>query len=158
MIINGSFYLSMAQINLLPPEENSHSVWILGEKPVFAFEKRKKYVFRVLLEMISFHSSFSWLYIFFSLLLRKLLQRGLAPISRGKCGSPLIKVTLTERSISNIRHIFTLKERITLGYAERSSHTKWIPSRCLRFTKCLSGLHFLVLRSSSGETKTRLKI
>ena len=40
--------------------------------------------------------------------LHKLLQRGLALISLGKCGSPLIKVTLTELSISNLRHAFTL--------------------------------------------------
>ena len=40
--------------------------------------------------------------------LHKLLQRGLALISLGKCGSPLIKVTLTELSISNLRHTFTL--------------------------------------------------
>ena len=35
--------------------------------------------------------------------------RGLALISRGKRGSPFIKVTLTELSISNLRHAFTLK-------------------------------------------------
>ena len=41
--------------------------------------------------------------------LHKLLQRGLALISLcGKCGSSLIKVTLTELSISNLRHAFTL--------------------------------------------------
>ena len=40
--------------------------------------------------------------------LHKLLQRGLALISLGKCGSLLIKVTLTELSISNLRHTFTL--------------------------------------------------
>ena len=40
--------------------------------------------------------------------LHKLLQRGLALISLGKCGSPLIKGTLTELSISNLRHAFTL--------------------------------------------------
>ena len=90
---------------------------------------------------------------FILFLLHKLLQRGLALISLGKCGSPLIKVTLTELSISNLRHAFTLNQRITLSYAERSSHTKQIPSRCLRFTKCLSNLNLLVLRSSSGKTK-----
>ena len=63
--------------------------------------------------------------IFFILfLLHKLLQRGIALISLGKCGSPLIKGTLTELSISNLRHAFTLNQRITLSYAERSSHTK----------------------------------
>ena len=45
---------------------------------------------------------------FILFLLHKLLQRGLALISLGKCGSPLIKVTLTELSISNLRHAFTL--------------------------------------------------
>ena len=44
----------------------------------------------------------------FTLLLNKLIQPGLALISRGKCGSPLIKVTLTEMSVSNLRHAFTL--------------------------------------------------
>ena len=44
----------------------------------------------------------------YSLLLLKLLQRGLGLISLGKCGSPLIKVTLTELSISNLRHAITL--------------------------------------------------
>ena len=44
----------------------------------------------------------------FSLLLRKFIQRGLALIFLGKCGSPLIKVTLTELSVSNLRHAFTL--------------------------------------------------
>ena len=39
-------------------------------------------------------------------LLDKLLQRAL--ISLGKCGSPLIKVTLAELSIYNLRHAFTL--------------------------------------------------
>ena len=29
-------------------------------------------------------------------------------ISLGKCGSPLMQVTLTELSISNLRHAFTL--------------------------------------------------
>ena len=77
-----------------------------------------------LLEVISQHSSFSWLFLLFSLLLRKVIQRGLALISRGKCGSPLIKVTLTELSVSNLRHAFILNYRITLNYAERSSHTK----------------------------------
>ena len=96
--------------------------------------------------------------LFYSLLLLKALQRGLALISLGKCGSPLMQVTLTELSISNLRHAFTLNQRITLNYAERSSHTKQIPSRCLCFTKCLSNLNFLVLRSSSGKTKTRLTI
>ena len=42
-------------------------------------------------------------------LLHKLLQRRLALISRGKCGPPFIKVTLTELSISDPRHVFTLK-------------------------------------------------
>ena len=45
---------------------------------------------------------------FILFLLHKLLQRGLALISLGKCGSLLIKVTLTELSISNLRHAFTL--------------------------------------------------
>ena len=45
---------------------------------------------------------------FILFLLHKLLQRGLALISLGKCGSPLIKVTLMELSISNLRHAFTL--------------------------------------------------
>ena len=45
---------------------------------------------------------------FILFLLHKLLQRGLALISLGKCGSLLIKVTLTELSISNLRHTFTL--------------------------------------------------
>ena len=42
--------------------------------------------------------------------LHKLLQRGLALISLGKCGSSrsLIKGTLTELSISNLLHAFTL--------------------------------------------------
>ena len=89
---------------------------------------------------------------FILFLLHKLLQQGLALISLGKCGSLLIKMTLTELSISNLRHAFTLNQRITLSYAERSSHTKQIPSRCLRFTKCLSNLNLLVSRSSSGKT------
>ena len=42
------------------------------------------------------------------LLLLKLLQRGLAPISQGKCGSPPMKVKLTELSISDLRHALTL--------------------------------------------------
>ena len=42
------------------------------------------------------------------LLLLKLLQRGLAPISQGKCGSPPMKVKLTELSISNLRPAITL--------------------------------------------------
>ena len=42
------------------------------------------------------------------LLLLKLLQRGLAPISQGKCGSPPMKVKLTELSISDLRHAITL--------------------------------------------------
>ena len=46
----------------------------------------------------------------------------------------------------------------TLSYAERSSQSKQITSRCVRFTKCLSNLNLLVLLSSSGKTKTRLKI
>ena len=45
---------------------------------------------------------------FILFLLHKLLQRGLALISLGKCGSLLIKVTLAELSISNLRHAFTL--------------------------------------------------
>ena len=45
---------------------------------------------------------------FILFLLHKLLQQGLALISLGKCGSLLIKVTLTELSISNLRHTFTL--------------------------------------------------
>ena len=45
---------------------------------------------------------------FILFLLHKLLQRGLALISLGKCGSLLIKVTLTELSISNLRYAFTL--------------------------------------------------
>ena len=45
---------------------------------------------------------------FIVFLLHKLLQRGLALISLGKCGSPLIKVTLTELSVSNLLHAFTL--------------------------------------------------
>ena len=89
---------------------------------------------------------------FILFLLHKLLQQGLALISLGKCGSLLIKMTLTELSISNLRHAFTLNQRITLSYAERSSHTKQIPSRCLRFKKCLSNLNLLVSRSSSGKT------
>ena len=36
------------------------------------------------------------------------ITSGLAQIIRGKCGSPLPKVTLTELSISNLRHAFTL--------------------------------------------------
>ena len=104
------------------------------------------------------NSSYSKLLHLFSLLSLNLLQRGLALISLGKCRSPLIKVTLIELSISNLRHAFTLNQRITLNFAERSSHTTQIPSRCLHFTKCLSNLNFLVLRSSSGKTKTRLTI
>ena len=42
------------------------------------------------------------------LLLLKLLQRGLAPISQGKYGSPPMKVKLTELSISDLRHALTL--------------------------------------------------
>ena len=41
-------------------------------------------------------------------LLRKSVQRGLTLISLGKCGSPPIKVTLTELSTSNLRLAFTL--------------------------------------------------
>ena len=40
--------------------------------------------------------------------IHKLLQRGLALTSLGKCGSSLIKGTLTELSISNLLHAFTL--------------------------------------------------
>ena len=36
------------------------------------------------------------------------VQRGLTLISPGKCGSPPIKVTLTELSTSNLRLAFTL--------------------------------------------------
>ena len=57
-----------------------------------------------MLEVISVSKYF----FLFSLLSLKLIQRGLALISSGKCGSPLIKVTLTELSISNLRHAFTL--------------------------------------------------
>ena len=70
----------------------------------------------------------------------------------------LIKVTLTELSISNLRYAFTLNQRIMLSDAERISYTKQVPSRCLRFKKSFSTLNFLVLRSSSGKTKTRLII
>ena len=45
---------------------------------------------------------------FIRFLLHKFIQRGLALIFLGKCGSPLIKVTLTELSVSNLRHAFTL--------------------------------------------------
>ena len=45
---------------------------------------------------------------FIVFLLHKLLKRRLALISLGKCGSPLIKGTLTELSISNLLHAFTL--------------------------------------------------
>ena len=62
---------------------------------------------RIMLEVKLLHSLFCCLFLY-SLLLLKLLQRGLALISVGKCGSPLIKVTLTELSISNLRHTFTL--------------------------------------------------
>ena len=68
-----------------------------------------------MLEVISVSKYF----FLFSLLSLKLIQRGLALISLGKCGSPLIKVTLTKLSISNLRHAFTLNERITPNYAER---------------------------------------
>ena len=55
------------------------------------------------------NSSYSKLLHLFSLLSLNLLQRGLALISRGKCRSPLIKVTLRiELSVSNLRHAFTL--------------------------------------------------
>ena len=57
-----------------------------------------------MLEVISVSTYF----FLFSLLSLKLIQRGLALISLGKCGSPLIKVTLTKLSISNLRHAFTL--------------------------------------------------
>ena len=40
-----------------------------------------------------------------------LLQRGLALISRGKCGPPLIKVTLTELSVSNFYYVFDSESR-----------------------------------------------
>ena len=57
-------------------------------------------------------------------LTHRLIQQGLALISLGNCGSLLLKVTHTEPSISNFRHPFTLIQRITLSYAEPSSHTK----------------------------------
>ena len=57
-------------------------------------------------------------------LTHRFIQLGLALISLGNCGSLLLKVTHTELSISNFRHPFTLNQRITLSYAERSSHTK----------------------------------
>ena len=89
--------------------------------------------------------------VLYSLLLHKLLQRGLALISLGKCGPPLIKVAPTEMSISNLRHTFTLNKRITLNYAERSSHTKQIPSRCSRFTNWLSILNFSPVRAKQKQ-------
>ena len=56
--------------------------------------------------------------VFDSLLLHKFIQRELALIFGGKCGSPLIKVTLTELSISNLRHAFTLANYVKLRRAE----------------------------------------
>ena len=61
----------------------------------------------ILLEVKLCHSLFGCLFLY-SLLLLKALQQGLALISLGKCGSPLMQVTLTELSISNLRHAFTL--------------------------------------------------
>ena len=43
------------------------------------------------------------------LLTALVITTGTALISRGKCGSPFTNLTLTELSVSNLRHVFTLK-------------------------------------------------
>ena len=84
------------------------------------------------------------LFLSFSNNLTNFTTRGLVLLSQGMCGSPLIKVTFAELSISNLRYPFTLNERITLSYVERSSRTKQVPSRCL-----LLQSHFLPQISDS---------
>ena len=68
--------------------------------------------FKTLSDLICSLDSF-----FNSMLLHKFIQWELALISGGKCGPPLIKATLTELSISNLRHAFTL------NYLKFLSHT-----------------------------------
>ena len=46
---------------------------------------------------------------FLFLLTALVITTGIALISRGKCGSPFTNLTLTELSVSNLRHVFTLK-------------------------------------------------
>ena len=72
------------------------------------------------------------------LLLLKLLQRGLAPISQGKCGSPPMKVKLTELSISDLRHAIHL----TSESRQATQSGAHILSRCLRDVYALQN-HFL---------------
>ena len=43
------------------------------------------------------------------LLTALVITTGIALISRGKCGSLFTNLTLTELSVSNLRHVFTLK-------------------------------------------------
>ena len=62
----------------------------------------------ILLEDIFQHTLFSWRSLYSSLSYIQLITSGLVQISRWMCGSPLMKVTLTELSISNFRHAFTL--------------------------------------------------
>ena len=61
-----------------------------------------------LLSDVISNTLYSWSFLYSSLSCIQPITSGLAEISRGKCRSPLIKVTLTELSISNLRHAFTL--------------------------------------------------
>ena len=68
-------------------------------------------------------------------------------------GHQLIKVSLTKLSIFMHSHKFPLSRRITLSYEKQFLHAKYVPSRCLRFTKSFSTVNFLWSRS--GKTKKK---
>ena len=114
--------IAYAQVNPLCSCQSSIAVLIVGRRKLallqsgMAFSVSSTFIFIIYIIFVPISPIFSYFRMMFVLLTFSLFYSftlvfttGLALISQGKWGSPFIKVTLTELSISNLRHTFTLK-------------------------------------------------
>ena len=91
------------------------------------------------------------LYFLYSFFITQHTTLGTSSDMGKNAGHQLIKVILTKLSIFIDRHHFSLSWRIALSYEKQFQYAKYVPSRCLRFTKSFFTLDFLLLRSKSGK-------